>query len=209
MNCREILKNIKNNIEESKGEILSEEFGPEFTEDEREYYKNEENFEISDDWFEFFNSADGIELRWKFDTESSELAGYFQFTDFISFHEDNNENKLWCDWYEKEDIEEMKKHKIVERLHGNDAYITVKFEDENYNLYFVDGDSINFGGSKELPKLPLKIAEYVKIVTDYYGVYSLRYHLHKEDFYQNPEKYVTEYGMLEKHIKNFKLQNGS
>lgn len=203
MNNREHFNQIIDNIKESGGKILSEDMGLEFTQGEREYFESEENFSLTDEWFDFFKSVDGIQLLWKLDKDETETFGCFLLTDFGRFQENDTENKLWCDWYEEDDIAEMKKHRIVERLHGDDAYITVKFDGDQYNLYFVDGDLINFGGSKELPKLPLTITQYVKIITAYFGVYSLRYHLHKEDFYSNPKKYISEYNLLKKEMKNF------
>lgn len=210
MNNRQRFDEITENIKASGGKILAEDIGLEFTQGEREYVESEEDFLLTDEWFDFFKSADGIELRWELDKAEVKTAGYFLLTDCMSFMENHTENKLWCDWYEEEDIIEMKKHRIVERLHADDAYITVKFDDGGYSLYFVDGNAINFGGSKELPKLLLTITEYVKIIADYFGVYSLRYHLHKGDFYTNPKKYIPEYDSLEKHIKGFMpAQNGT
>jgi hypothetical protein len=204
MNYNNAFQELRNNIIESGGEITYDESELQFTAGEREYYANEEDFSIHEDWYKLFNSVNGLDLHWKLNKDDVSLSGFFHLTHFLDLRESSTENKLWVDWYNQEDIEEMKKHKILEMLHGNDAYITVKFEEDgSYNLYFVDGDMINNGGSKELPKLPLNLPQYIQIVMNYFGVHSVRYHLHKNEFYQNPKAFIPEYGLLKEHMIGF------
>lgn len=177
---------------------------------EREYYANDEDFSIPDDWYAFFNSVNGLDLNWKLSKGDISISGFFQLTHFLDLQASLTENKLWVDWYNEEDIEEIKKHGILEMLQGNDAYITVKFEEDgSYNLYFVDGDMINNGSAKELPKLPLNLQQYIQVVSDYFGVYSVRYHLHKSEFYQNPKAFIPEYDLLKEHIIGFSPENSN
>ncbi|MGV3611299.1 MAG: hypothetical protein ACO1N0_10145 [Fluviicola sp.] len=169
----------------------------------REYYENEERLPIPDDLYELLSTLNGLEFRWS-DPAQKNLGGYFNFHHVEEFSENDTENKLWADWYEAEDIEEIKTHRIFETFHGSDDYVTINIEaDKSYALYYVPEGSVNFGGSKKLNRIPLTIEQYVRIVMGYLGVYSVRHHLHKPDFYANPQKYIPEYEQIQQLIPGF------
>jgi hypothetical protein len=82
--------------------------------------------------------------------------------------------------------------------------VTIVFDKGNdYTLYYVPDDGVNFGGSKMLAKIPLTIEQYVQIVFGYYGVYSVRHHLHKPEFYQDPQSFISEYALLKLTFPDF------
>jgi hypothetical protein len=199
-------------FEETKKKLLNahatisrEEMEVAFTAGEREYYENDEGFAIPDDLFDLYAELNGLEFRWSISDENGELAGFFHIHHFLDVMDNETEDKLWADWYEGEDIAAIKKHRIFETIHGSDNYITIKIEaDKSYSLYYVQEGCVNFGGSKELSKIPLTIEQYMKVIMRYFGLYSVRHHLHKEDFYTDPKKYIPEYDQLIKRIPDFK-----
>jgi hypothetical protein len=206
MNYKELFQTTKDQLTSAGAQLLREDHQSNLTEGERTYYTEDENFSMPDDWYDLFSTINGLEFNWNIPAKEADqgLAGFFRFPDIGNFIANKTEDKLWVDWYEKEDIEEMKKHHILEMIEGNDAYITVKFgEDGSYKLYFADGENINHGGSKELPEIPLTLKQYMEVVAGYYGVYPVRYHLHKKDFYTQPEKYISEYESLKQLIPGF------
>lgn len=204
MNYREHFNQIKIDLIAAGATIEHEDSEMAMTLSERKYYHDEEGFSIPNDIFELFESFDGLEFRWSLETNEGKLSGFFQFDQFLDMQDNQTKNKLWTDWYDSDDISEIKRHRILEMFHGMDYYITIKFDEGNeYNLYYVPENSVNLGGSKTLSKIPLSLKEYVQIVFGYYGVYSIRHHLHKPEFYQNPKQFIPEYDLLKKVFPNF------
>ncbi|AKQ64717.1 hypothetical protein A176_001629 [Myxococcus hansupus] len=199
MNYQQMFQSVKRQLSSAGARIVWEDCDAPLAERERRRFMENEALRLPDAWLEFFNELSGLAFIWRLidPAGQSQLNGFFTFQDFRRFMENDTTDLLWCDWYEEDDIAEMKTHHILERFEGHDAYVTVKFkEDGSYDLFFVDGDLINHGGSKKLPRIPLTLRQYVEVVTGYWGVYSVRYHLHKQDFYVNPEKYIPELGEL-------------
>ncbi|MBL0695499.1 hypothetical protein [Comamonas sp. JC664] len=198
---------MKRQLSSAGARILHEGCGGPPTDRERRRFMESDALQLPDAWLELFNELNGLRFIWQVEDPARELrlGGYFMFQDFRRFMENDTTDMLWCDGYEEDDIAEMKSHRILERFEGHDAYVTVKFkEDGRYDLFYVDGDRINHGGSKRLPRIPLTLKQYFEVVTGYWGVYSVRRHLHEQDFYVNPEKYVTELGLLKAHFPGFK-----
>ena len=120
---------------------------------------------------------------------------------YIYSHE---KRTLWEDWYEEDDIERIKQHRVFEQIVGADAYITVKFLPEGqYKLYYVGEGYVNDGGSEDLPEIPLTIEQYLKVVTGYYGMFSIRHHLYKDEFYKNPFDVYPKLRKIEKIFPDF------
>ena len=204
MNYQQLLQSMRNELIQAHAEISIDESELILTEGERKYYERDNGFYMPDDWFELFNALNGLELRWQIPGAHPSLTGFFQIHHFQRFLENDSEDRLWVDWYEQEDINEIKKHRVLESIDGDDAYITVKFEEDGkYNLYYVPEGAVNFGGSKELSRIPLDLSQYVQLVAGYFGVYSVRRHLHQEEFYRNPSKCIPEYELLAERIPGF------
>jgi hypothetical protein len=204
MNYRDNFNQLKTCLLSAHAKIEYEDSEMSMTPGERDYYRDDEGFTIPDDLFGLFESFDGLTFRWSLETNEGKLSGFFQFSLFLDLQDNETENKLWVDWYEADDIEEIKKHRIFEMFNGMDYYVTIIFgEGNDYSLYYVPEGSVNLGGSKTLSKIPLTIEQYIEIVFGYYGVYSVRHHLHKPEFYKNPEQFIPEHDLLKKMIPNF------
>ena len=120
------------------------------------------------------------------------------------FDSNEQEDKLWSSWYEEDDIERIKQHRMLEPIIGADAYITVKFLPEGkYKLYYVGDGYVNDGGSEDLPEIPLTIEQYLKVVTGYFGMSGIRHHLHEEEFYTKPFDVYPKLKELEKMFPDF------
>ncbi|MFT3793109.1 hypothetical protein [Flavobacterium sp.] len=204
MTFKQRYENLKKELLDAGATIEYEDAGMAMTEGMRDYYRDDENFSIPDDLFELFASIDGLDFRWSLATEAGNLSGFFQLHSLESLLDNETEDKLYADWYEEDDIETIKKHRIFESFEGMDYYTTILFDQGNdYALYYVPDDGVNHGGSKELPKLPLTIAQYVELIFAYYGTYDFRHHLHEPEFYGHPEKFVPQYDLLKKTFPNF------
>jgi hypothetical protein len=204
MNHRDLYNQLKADLIKAGATIEHKDADMAITAGMRDYYRDDEDFYVPDDLFGLFESFDGLDLRWTLKNEGQNLSGFFQFAAIEDMLENKTENKLYADWYQPEDIAEIKKHRILEMLNGTDCYVTIVFNKGNdYTLYYVPDDGVNFGGSKMLAKIPLTIEQYVQIVFGYYGVYSVRHHLHKPEFYQDPQSFIPEYALLKLAFPDF------
>lgn len=138
--------------------------------------------------------------------DGNTIGGVAYIQDIMSLAKNKTENYLWVDWYEKEDIIEIQKHHIFEKIIGSDYYITIKFsEDQTYKLFYVSESAVNFGGSKNLPEIPLTIEQYFLILNACYFSLDIRHHLHKQEFYNNPLDIVPKLKELEAVFGKIKL----
>ncbi len=176
-----------------------------FLREELEYYEKEYNINVGEDIFKFYNAFDGIELDWSLKTERVLLTGFFNIHSFGEMTENNTEGKLWVDWYEESDIKEIKKHRIFETIIGSDYYITIKFFNDGYKLYYVPEGSVNNGGSKKLQEIPLTISQYFEVINSYFGIYMIRHHLHDRNFYEKPFEVMPELKILKEIFPEFKI----
>ena len=177
----QILNNIGAKIKFSETELI-------LTKGEVPYLEEEYGIIINDDVFAFYNNLNGAELEWSFKKNDTSINGFLCMTSFIELLDENTEGKLWVDWYEGEDIKEIKKHRILEYIVGTDYFVTVKFESNgDYKLYYVPEGSVNHRGSKNLHEIPLTIKQYFNVINSYLGFSNIRYHLHKKEFYSAME----------------------
>ena len=190
-------ENTKKKIESKRATITIDDSNLPLSKDEFDYYKTEHNLNINDEVFNFYAKYDGIEFDWRM--EDDDVSGFINIHSFDEMIDNDTEGKLWVNWYEEEDIEEIKKHRIFETIVGTDYYITIKFEaDGTYKLFYVPEGAVNNGGSRTLQEIPLTIEEYLDIISKYYFVYEIRHHLHKKEFYDNPKKFLKDLDKLEK-----------
>ncbi|MFD0861695.1 hypothetical protein ACFQ1M_05720 [Sungkyunkwania multivorans] len=204
MNYTELFNGTKDRLKKANAKFESEETELAFTLGERTHYEKEFDFRIPDDLFDLYSSYNGLEFNWSIQDNGEVVAGYFAFSHFLDLLDNDSEGKLWVDWYEPNDIEEIKAHRIFETLIGSDYYVTIKIEpDGAYQLFYVPEGSVNHGGSKKLSKIPLTIDEYFKAITGYYGVYSIRHNLHKQEFYEDASKFIPEMERLRRLIPDF------
>lgn len=150
----------------------------------------------------------GFNLHWEWGADADRVSGHFGLMSFermIQSHE--QVDLLWSSWYEEEDIERIKEHRVIESITGADAYITAKFSVESgkpaYQLYYVGDGYVNDGGSEDLPEIPLTIEDYIRVVTGYFGVYQMRYHLHEAEFYKRPFEVCPSTGGLKQIFPDF------
>jgi len=161
-----------------------------------DYYGKEHNVKILDEVFNFYHNLNGVEYDWEL--ESEQVSGFINIHSFGEMIENQTEGKLWEDWYEKEDIEEIKKHRIFETIIGTDYYITIKLEEDGtYKLFYVPEGSVSNGGSKTLQEIPLTIEQYLNVISKFYFSHEVRHHLHKKEFYINPNKVLKNITQLE------------
>jgi hypothetical protein len=137
-----------------------------------ESYKNQGSILFPNWTSSFYKNLNGLYLTWRWSQGEKDIQGFFSIYNFdkmITSHQ--KEDLLWSIWYEEEDIERIKQHRVFENIIGADAYITVKFlPDQKYKLYYVGDGYVNDGGSEDLPEIPLTIEQYIKITTGYFGV---------------------------------------
>lgn len=195
---------LKTNLTTAGATIGYEDPGMKMTVAQRDYFRNDEDFDVPDDLFAFYEHYDGLSMRWNAENEQS-TGGFFNIGQFLDLQENRSENKLWADWYQPRDIARIKKHRILEMIHGMDYYVTIKFDalSNDYQLYYVAEGSVDHGGSEDLPKIPLTLGQYFAVIFGYYGAYSVRHQLHKPEFYENPRQLIPEYEWLEKNIPDF------
>jgi len=200
------LENTKKIIESKGATINIDDTNIVLLKDEFEYYQKEYNVKVSNEVFEFYNKMNGIEFDWKMEKE--QVSGFINIHSYGEMIENETEGKLWVDWYEEDDIEEIKKHRIFETIVGADDYITIKFDtDGNYKLYYVPEGSVNHGGSKKSEEIPLTIEQYLDIISKYYFSYEIRHHLHKKEFYQTPNKFIKNISKFERVFGEINLNN--
>ena len=207
MNYTEIFENTKQKILGAGGRILREDINlPLDSVDESKYYETEYGLKVTNDLFKFYSKMDGLDFEWELANKGSTLRGFAYIQDITTLAENKTENALWVDWYEKEDIEEIKNHNIFERIIGADYYITIKFNDDHsYKLFYVAEGSVNYGGSKKLPEIPLTIEQYFLVLNACYFSEDIRHHLHKKEFYANPLKIIPKLKELEDVFGKIKL----
>lgn len=205
MNYRERFNRIKGELLAAGARIDHEDSEMAMDGGMRQHYQDEENFTIPDDLAKLFESFDGLSFRWSRESEGQKLAGFFQIALFLDLMDNETENKLWADFYEPEDIARIKQHRILEMFNGMDYYVTILFEQgsNDYQLYYVPEGSVDHGGSQTLARIPLTIAQYVELIFGYYGIHSVRHHLHRPEFYVDPEKFIPEYELLRKTFPHF------
>lgn len=208
MDYTSLFNQMKSRLSSVNATILKEDKELNFTANERNYYFGESGFSIPTDLFQLYTEFNGLEFLWEFEKDGEIFNGFFSIENFYDLYYNSNEGKLWQDWYDEEDIVEMKKHRIFETIHGSDYYITIKFEEnDQYKLFYVPEGAVSFRGSNSIAEIPLKIEQYVKMTTSCFGIYSLRHHLHKEEFYKNPFDVVPELKTLEKLFPDFEFPN--
>jgi len=207
MDYIKIFENTKQKILNAGGEILREDINLPLEDiDESKYYESEFGLKITDNLFKFYNKMDGLDFEWQLTKDGIFLNGFACIQDIMTLAENKTENNLWVDWYEKEDIVEIQKHYIFEKIIGSDYYITIKYnEDSTYKLFYVAEGSINFGGSKKLPEIPLTIEQYFLVLNSCYFSLDIRHHLHKQTFYTNPIDVVPKLKELEAVFGKIKL----
>lgn len=168
------------------------------------YLEEEYGIKLKDDVVKFYNNLNGAELDWYIEYKNQRVNGFINMLSLLGIFEENTEGKLWVDWYNKEDIHEIKRHRIFEYITGTDYYVTIRFDENGYyKLFYVAEGAVNHGGSKRLPEIPLTIEQYFKAVRAYYGFSTLRYHLHKDEFYSKPFDVLPELKILEDLIPDF------
>jgi len=207
MNYTKVFENTKQRIITAGGNILREDINlPLESVDESKYYETEFELKITNDLFGFYSKMDGLDFEWELIKNGNTLSGFAYIQDIMTLAENKTENNLWVDWYEKEDIVEIQKHYIFEKFIGSDYYITIKLNDDlTYQLFYVGEGSVNFGGSKKLPIIPLTIEQYFLVLNACYFSLDVRHHLHKQEFYTNPIEVVPKLKELENVFGEIKL----
>jgi hypothetical protein len=209
MNYLKAFEEMKQKLITIGAEINKSETELILTEDELPYLENEYKTKINNDVFKFYNNLNGIEFDWSLKRNDFLLTGFINIHSFYDLIMNSTENKLWANFYENDDIQEIKKHRILETIIGTDYYITIKIDPINgdYKLYYVPEGAVNNGGSKKLKEIPLKIDQYFEVITRYFGIHMIRHHLHEEKFYTHPFDVIPELKLLEKIIPDFKPPN--
>jgi hypothetical protein len=209
INYTTIFEEMKQKLTDIGAEINRNETELILEDDELPYLEEEFKTKINSDIFKFYNNLNGLEFDWSLKTTDLLITGFINIHSFYDLMMNSTEHKLWADWYEREDIQEIKKHRILETIVGTDYYITIKIDPTNgdYKLYYVPEGSVNHGGSKKLKEIPLKINQYFEVITSYFGIHMIRHHLHEEKFYTNPFDVVPELKLLEKLIPDFTPPN--
>lgn len=196
---------LKQRLNDAGANITYESTEPIVTEGEVPYLEEEYGFKLRDDVFQFYNNLNGAELDWNIQYKNQQINGFMNMPSLIDILDTDTEGKLWVDWYNKDDIEEVQQHKIFEYITGTDYYITIRFDENgNYKLFYIAEGAVNHGGSKRLPEIPLNIEQYFKVITTYYGFSNIRYHLHKDEFYSKPFDVLPELKVLEEIFPGFK-----
>lgn len=174
------------------GASLRESPGSAATKDEIRALEAESGFQLPAGFAELYcGPYNGFNLHWEWSTDADRVSGHFGLMPFermIQSHE--QVDLLWSTWYEEEDIERIKEHRVIESSTGADACITAKFSAaprrSGYQLYYAGDGYVNDGGPEDLPEIALSIEDYIRVVTEYCGVYRIRYHLHEADFDGRP-----------------------
>lgn len=192
-------------LEKAGARILKNETDPVLTEGELKI--REESFQMTfPDWvLKLYGEQNGLFRRWELKDTSISLSGFINLYSFEKMYIYSHEKQqLWEDWYEEEDIKRIKQHRVLEQIYGDDAYITIKFlPNQKYKLYYVGEGYVNDGESENLPQIPLTIEQYIEVVTRYFGLYGIRHHLYKEEFYKNPFDVYPKLRDLEKMFPDF------
>lgn len=195
---------LKDQLVEAGAHVRYHETELELTRGEIPYLEKESGIKVTEEVFDFYHTLNGADLSWNMTVKGQSLSGFMSIQSYIGVLRERIKGRLWVDWYESEDIERIKAHKIFEFIEGTDYYITIRFEkDGSYKLYYVAEGAVNHGGSKNLPEIPLSIAQYFQVIAGYYGFPTIRYHLHKEEFYTRPFEVVPELIVLKEIFPGF------
>ena len=202
----ELIQKFRENLLNINAEIITDETNVIVEKNEVEYYEGEHNIIINSELFNFYNTINGIQFNWKKRQDDLSFYGYLNFGCFEDIIERETEDRLWVDWYQKEDIKEIKTHFLLEHILGTDSYVTMKIDDKgDYKLYYVPEGGVDFGGSKNLAEIPLSFEQYFYVVINYYGLDGLRSHLHKDEFYTKPFDVYPQLRKLEKIFPDFQI----
>lgn len=87
------------------------------------YLEEEYGIKLKDDVVKFYNNLNGAELDWYIEYKNQRVNGFINMLSLLGIFEENTEGKLWVDWYNKEDIHEIKRHRIFEYITGTDYYV--------------------------------------------------------------------------------------
>lgn len=204
MNYLAFFEETKQKLIAAGAKITREETELELTRGELEYLEPDFNIQVSDELFELYSQLNGLEFWWEYQGDGFALSGYINLHCFEDLIERENEDKLWADWYEEEDLTEMKQHYLFETLHGTDNYVTLRMDEQfNHKMHFAAEGMTNHGGAKKLPEIPLSLENYFRVTMGYFGLSNLRYHLHKPGFYKEPLGTVPELHLLSKMMPEF------
>lgn len=141
----------------------------------------------------FYSAVNGFELSWNYEDENTELFGcwdfwslerlYFGYDGKISKTNLANpfEETLWSEEYEEKAIKELKQHKVIESVIGEDTYVTCKIIGENVQLFYTNED--------RWKPIPIDFDKYVQVIVEFLGVSDIRAELAKPKFYNNPKSY--------------------
>ena len=154
---------------------------------------------------ELYGQKNGWFQHWHLERAGVRLSGFVYLFSFEKMYLYSHQSQaLWENWYEAEDIERIQQHRILEQIHGDDAYITVKFlPKQQYELYYVGEGYVNDGGSADLPQIPLTLEQYLKVVTGCFGLYGIRRHLHNPAFYEQPFEVFPKLRLLQQLFPDF------
>lgn len=145
---------------------------------------------IPDELLKFYNTMNGCQLNWSYETEGVELYGFWDIWSleqlFFGFDgnisktnfENPHEDMLWNDFFEKKELTELKKHKVVEPIEGDDACISCKLEEGVVKMFYV-----REGAWKPLL---LSFTQYVGLIFEMLGVGDIREQFVKPKFFENP-----------------------
>lgn len=152
---------------------------------------------------EFYGTVNGCSLNWQLEVDGEPLYGFWDlwpaekvfFGPSGRLNQKNAQNVfediLWNDFFEEDQICELKKHKVIESIEGESAYVTLKPEGGKFNLFYVNEGEYN--------KISLGFRDYLAFVFETYGISNIREEMQKKSFLQNPLK-NRSLKLLSKHV---------
>lgn len=150
-------------------------------------------YELPPEMVNFYTAINGFQLQWRYELKTKELYGFwdvwslerlfFGWDGKITKSNATNpfEDILWNDEYEVHEIKELKKHKVIESIEGESAYVTCKIENRKLALFYVNENSVKM--------LSLDFENYMQIIIDTLGIGDIRAKLAKPKFFENPLVY--------------------
>ena len=147
-------------------------------------------FEIPDEMKNFYCSMNGCMLNWAYEDDKIELNGFWDIwpLEWVFFGWEGNvsltnfknpfEDILWNDYYEEKEIAELKKHKVLEPIEGEDSHVTCKLGDGEIELFYVEDGKCKL--------LPIKLLNYFHLIIESLGVGEIRSQIKKPKFVENP-----------------------